>query len=91
MNAKTVDLATEIDYFITNAPIEKSTAEWIVTTYSQGNWVEVFYRTVKGWLVNIKCQLRGKKSIERYGNERFLCLYFYSLALVNWWSSATMG
>ncbi len=50
MNAKTVDLATEIDYLITNAPIEKATAEWIVTTYSQGNWVEVFYGTVKGWL-----------------------------------------
>jgi hypothetical protein len=42
--------ATEVDYLITNASREKATDEWVVTTYSQRNWVEVFYREAKGWL-----------------------------------------
>jgi hypothetical protein len=44
MNASTFDEASDIDYFITNADSSTATAEWIVTTYSQRNWVEVFYR-----------------------------------------------
>jgi hypothetical protein len=44
MNASTFDQASEVDYFITNVESTKATAEWIVTTYSQRNWVEVFYR-----------------------------------------------
>ncbi|MBC6472153.1 MAG: transposase [Hormoscilla sp. GM102CHS1] len=78
MNAKTVSSATEIDYLITNAPIEKATALWIVTTYSQGNWVEVFYRTVKGWLGLKERQVRGKKSIERHWILVF-CAYTFIL------------
>ncbi len=44
MNASTFSQATDIDYFITNASTSIVTPEWIVNTYSQRNWVEVFYR-----------------------------------------------
>ncbi len=50
MNASTFQKASDIDYFITNVGSSTATAEWIVTTYSQRNWVEVFYREAKGWL-----------------------------------------
>lgn len=90
-NLKNVESATEIDYLITNAPFEKATGKWMVTTYSQRNWVEVFYRSIKGWLGVKECQARGKKSLERHWILVCKCLYFYSLALVNWWFGATMG
>ena len=44
MNASTFDEASDIDYFITNVYGSTATSEWIVSTYSQRNWVEVFYR-----------------------------------------------
>ncbi len=44
MNASTFPKASNIDYFITNVDSSTATAAWIVTTYSQRNWVEVFYR-----------------------------------------------
>ena len=44
MNAASLSEETEVDYLITNAAPEKATGAWIVTTYSQRNWVEVFYR-----------------------------------------------
>jgi hypothetical protein len=44
MNASTFDEASDIDYFVTNVCSSTATAEWIVTTYSQRNWIEVFYR-----------------------------------------------
>jgi hypothetical protein len=44
MNASTFDEARDSDYFITNVVGSIATTEWIVTTYSQRNWVEVFYR-----------------------------------------------
>jgi hypothetical protein len=50
MNASTFSEATDIDYFITNISTSTVTPEWIVNTYSQRNWVEVFYREAKGWL-----------------------------------------
>ncbi len=34
----------DVDYFITNVDSSIVTAQWIVTTYAQRNWVEVFYR-----------------------------------------------
>lgn len=43
MNASTFDEASDIDYFITNVDSSIATTEWIITTYSQRNWVEVFY------------------------------------------------
>src|SRR4028118_1018787 len=47
MNASTFEQATDIDYFMTNVDGSTATAEWIVTTYSQKDWVEVFYREAK--------------------------------------------
>jgi SRSO17 transposase len=44
MNTSTFDQASDIDYFITNIGSSTATAEWIVITYAQRNWVEVFYR-----------------------------------------------
>ena len=54
MNAPTCSPETEVDYLITNATTDKATGEWVVTTYSQRNWVEVFYREAKGWLAGLK-------------------------------------
>ena len=50
MNAASLSEATEVDYLITNAAVTQATGTWIITTYSQRNWVEVFYREAKGWL-----------------------------------------
>ena len=47
MNASTFNLSSDIDYFITNVSSIIATTEWIVTTYSQRNWLEVFYREAK--------------------------------------------
>jgi hypothetical protein len=44
MKASTFNQASEIDYFITNVDSSIATADWIVATYAQRNWVEVFYR-----------------------------------------------
>lgn len=49
MNAPSFCDADDIDYFITNVEPFKVTEQWIVNTYSQRNWVEVFYREAKGW------------------------------------------
>ena len=66
MNASTFSLATDIDYFITNVSASTVTPEWIVNTYSQRNWVEVFYREAKGWLGLKEYQVRDKRSLLRH-------------------------
>ena len=78
MNASTFESATEIDYFLTNAPTQKATAQWIVNTYSQRNWIEVFYREAKGWLGLREYQVRGKRSLERHWILVF-CAYTFIL------------
>ena len=65
-DADTFSEATDIDYFITNVSPYIVTPEWIVSTYSQRNWVEVFYREVKGWLGFKEYQVRGKRSLIRH-------------------------
>ena len=40
-DADTFSEATDVDYFITNVSPNIVTPEWIVSTYSQRNWVEV--------------------------------------------------
>ena len=50
MNADTFEAASDIDYLLANVDLSAVTAEWIVTTYAQRNWIEVFYREAKGWL-----------------------------------------
>lgn len=41
LNASTWSAATEVDYFLTNAPTQQVSAAWVAMTYSQRNWVEV--------------------------------------------------
>jgi hypothetical protein len=66
MNASTFSQASDIDYFITNVSSSTATTEWIVNTYSQRNWVEVFYREAKGWLGLREYQVRDKRSLLRH-------------------------
>ena len=44
MNAATGDETNEINYLMSNVELSTATGEWVVKTYSQRNWVEVFYR-----------------------------------------------
>ena len=80
MNAPVFEEAEDIDYLITNVEGEIVTEEWIVETYGQRNWVEVFYREAKGWLGLSEYQVREKKSKDKTFYSRLLCLYFYPLA-----------
>ncbi len=70
---------------ITNASREKATGEWIVTTYSQRNWVEVFYREAKGWLGLKEYQVRGERSLYRHWILVF-CAYSFIV-----WHTLTGG
>jgi SRSO17 transposase len=85
MNAATFSQATDIDYFITNVSSSIVTSEWIVNTYSQRNWVEVFYREAKGWLGLKEYQVRDKKSLIRHFILVF-CAYTFIL-----WHQLTGG
>ncbi|MGQ4646034.1 IS701 family transposase [Lyngbya aestuarii] len=85
MNASTFDQASDVDYFITNVESTKATADWIVTTYSQRNWVEVFYREAKGWLGLSEYQVRDYRSLIRHFMLVF-CAYTFIL-----WHTLTGG
>jgi hypothetical protein len=85
MNASTFDQASDIDYFITNEDSSIATAEWIVTTYTQRNWVEVFYREAKGWLGLSEYQVRDSRSLMRHFMLVF-CAYTFVL-----WHTKTGG
>jgi SRSO17 transposase len=85
MNASTFNQASEIDYLITNIESTKATAEWIVTTYAQMNWVEVFYREAKGWLGLSEYQVRDYRSLLRHFILVF-CAYTFIL-----WHTLTGG
>ncbi|MCP6761972.1 MAG: IS701 family transposase [Fischerella sp. CENA71] len=85
MNAETFSEATDIDYFITNVGSSIVTPQWIVDTYSQRNWVEVFYREAKGWLGIKEYQVRDKKSLLRHFILVF-CAYTFVL-----WHQLTGG
>ncbi len=85
MNANSFEEATDIDYFMTNVSPKIITPEWIVTTYSQRNWVEVFYREAKGWLGLKEYQVRGKHSLLRHFILVF-CAYTFIL-----WHKLTGG
>jgi RNA polymerase sigma-70 factor (ECF subfamily) len=77
--------SSDIDYFITNVDSTRATAEWIVTTYSQRNWVEVFYREAKGWLGLKEYQVRDYRSLLRHFILVF-CAYTFIL-----WHTLTGG
>ncbi len=78
MSASVFEDAEDIDYLITNIEGEKVTEQWIVDTYSERNWVEVFYREAKGWLGLKEYQVRKKKSLERHFILVF-CAYSFIL------------
>lgn len=85
MNAPVFENAEDIDYLITNVEGKIVTEEWIVKTYSERNWVEVFYREAKGWLGLKEYQVREKKSLERHFILVF-CAYTFIL-----WHKLTGG
>ena len=85
MNASSFNQASDIEYFITNVDASISTAEWIVTTYGQRNWVEVFYREAKGWLGLSEYQVRDSRSLIRHFILVF-CAYTFIL-----WHTLTGG
>jgi hypothetical protein len=85
MNASTFDQASDVDYFITNVDPSTATANWIVTTYAQRNWVEVFYREAKGWLGLSEYQVRDYRSLLRHFILVF-CAYTFIL-----WHTLTGG
>jgi len=85
MNASTFEKSTDIDYFITNVNPKIVTPEWVVKTYSQRNWVEVFYREAKGWLGLKEYQVRHKRSLLRHFILVF-CAYTFIL-----WHKLTGG
>lgn len=85
MNASSFESATDIDYFMTNVEADKVTANWVVTTYSKRNWVEVFYREAKGWLGLREYQVRDKRSLIRHFILVF-CAYTFIL-----WHKLTGG
>jgi DDE superfamily endonuclease len=85
MSAPVFEDAEDIDYLIANVEGEKVTEQWIVETYSQRNWVEVFYREAKGWLGLSEYQVREKKGLERHFILVF-CAYTFIL-----WHKLTGG
>jgi len=85
MNASTFEQASDVDYFITNVSSSVATAEWIVTTYTQRNWIEVFYREAKGWLGLSEYQVRDYRSLIRHFILVF-CAYTFIL-----WHTKTGG
>jgi SRSO17 transposase len=85
MNAPNFKDADDIDYFITNVEPSIVTPQWVVDTYSQRNWVEVFYREAKGWLGLKEYQTRGIKSLKRHFILVF-CAYTFIL-----WHKLTGG
>ncbi|MCZ8213813.1 IS701 family transposase, partial [Microcystis sp. LE19-8.1F] len=86
MNASSIEKATEVDYFITNVvEADTVTASWIVRTYTERNWVEVFYREAKGWLGLREYQVRDKRSLLRHFILGF-CAYTFIL-----WHKLTGG
>ena len=85
MSAPAFEDAEDIDYLITNFEGEMVTEQWIVETYGQRNWVEVFYREAKGWLGLSEYQVRDKKGLERHFALVF-CAYTFIL-----WHKLTGG
>jgi hypothetical protein len=86
MKASSGEKATEVDYFITNVvEADTVTASWIVRTYTERNWVEVFYREAKGWLGLREYQVRDKRSLLRHFILVF-CAYTFIL-----WHKLTGG
>jgi hypothetical protein len=52
----------------------------MITTYSQRNWVEVFYREAKGWLGFSEYQVRDIRSLHRH-----FILVFCAYTFIIWY------
>ncbi len=74
-----------LDYLITNVDSFIATAQWIVATYGQRNWVEVFYRDAACWLGLSEYQVRDSRSLMRHFMLVF-CAYTFIL-----WHTLTGG
>lgn len=79
IDASSWSKATEAYYFLTNANPETVSGKWAVKTYATRNWIEVFYREVKGWLGWKEYQVRSERSIRRH-----LILVFVAYTFVRW-------
>jgi SRSO17 transposase len=66
LNAPVFAEASEVDYYITNQSKEIASAEWVARSYSQRNWVEVFYREAKGWLGMTEYEIRDERSMHNH-------------------------
>ena len=66
LNNSSAKDATKVDYLITNKSDKTVTGEWIVTTFCQRNYIQKFYREVKGWLGLKEYQVRNKSSLIRH-------------------------
>lgn len=66
MNNSSISEATEIDYLMTNKQYQSVAGEWIVTTFSQRNYIEKFYREAKECLGLKEYQVRDKTSMMRH-------------------------
>lgn len=66
INAATFEEASDVDYLITNEAKESASAEWIALSYSQRNWIEVFYREAKGWLGMTEYEIRDARSMHNH-------------------------
>ena len=66
MSAPVFEEAEDIDYLITNVEGEIVTEQWIINTYSERNWIEVFDRKAKEWLGLKEYQFRDKRSLEKH-------------------------
>ena len=68
-------------YLITNVQGIRVTEKWIVETYSERNWVEVFAQEAKSGLGLSEYQVREKKSFKRHFILIF-CAYTFNPLLV---------
>ena len=75
----------KIDCLLTHVEPSVATATWVTETYSQRNWIEVFYREAKCYLGLREYQVRDKKSLERHFILVF-CAYTFIL-----WHKLTGG
>ncbi len=75
--ASTFDQASDVVYFIINVDSKIATPDWIVTTYVQRNWVEVFYRKAKGWLGLSEYQVRDYRSLIMHFILVFCAYYLF--------------
>jgi SRSO17 transposase len=73
------EASEDVDYLMSNVPVEQMSEAWIVRTYQQRNWVEVFYREAKGWLGLREYQVREKRAIHRHWY-----LVFAAYTFIHW-------